>query len=80
MSIKIRRFEWDRYNVEHLKQRHPEYDLELLEEIVRMAKTYKRLGVDRYGQTVYGANRGDLTVLFNLKGNQTARIFSVREE
>ncbi|MBI1923385.1 hypothetical protein HYR99_03950 [Candidatus Poribacteria bacterium] len=80
MSIKILRFEWDGYNVEHLKQRHPAYDLELLEEIVRMAKTYKRFGVDRYGKTVYGAKRGNLTVLFNLKKNRTARIFSIHEE
>jgi len=79
LSIKIRRFEWDRYNIQHLKERHPEYDIELLEEIVRTAKRYRRWGKDRYGKRVYAARRGNLIVLFNLKKNQTARIFSVRE-
>ena len=79
MSIRIKRFEWDKYNVGHLQKAHPHYDLKLLEEIVWEAKNYLNFGYDPYGKKVYGARRGHLVVLFNLKANQTARIFSVRE-
>ena len=80
MSITIVDFEWDEYNLGHLQQAHPHLDPELLEDIVREAKRYIQLGKDRYGKTVYGARRGKLTVLFNIKRNRMVRIFSVKEE
>jgi hypothetical protein len=79
LSVTIERFEWDAYNVRHLAQAHPEYELEFLEEIVAQAKSYLNFGHDRYGKKVYGAQRGRLIVLFNLKRGRIARIFSVRE-
>jgi hypothetical protein len=79
VSVQIRDFEWDQYNLEHLAQRHPDYDLDLLEEIVRSAKYYLDFGYDRYGRRVYGAKRGRIIVLFNLKRGHVARIFSVRK-
>ena len=78
MSIKIREFEWDKYNMGHLQRAHPHYDFKFLEEIVRESKSYLNFGFDRYGKKVYGARRGRLIVLFNLKEKQTARIFSIR--
>ncbi|MBI3923087.1 MAG: hypothetical protein HY318_16825 [Armatimonadetes bacterium] len=80
MSVKISRFEWDRYNVSHLTRAHPEYDLELLREIVERAKSYLDFGYDRFGRRVLGVRRGKVTVLFNLKPGRVARIFSVRED
>jgi hypothetical protein len=79
MSIKISRFEWDEYNSGHLAQAHPEYDLEFLEAVVTQAKSYLNFGYDRFGRKIYGAQRGRIIVLFNLKRGKTARIFSVRE-
>lgn len=79
MSVTIERFEWDAHNAGHLAQTHPEYELEFLEEVVAQAKSYLSFGHDRYGKKVYGARRGRLIVLFNLKKGRIARIFSVRE-
>ncbi|MFQ6039646.1 MAG: hypothetical protein ACE5PV_02215 [Candidatus Poribacteria bacterium] len=78
MSIKIVDFEWDKHNVEHIQKAHPHLDLEMLEDIVRQAKNYVQLGNNRFGKTVYGARRGRLMVLFNIKAGRIARIFSVR--
>jgi len=79
MSVRIRRFEWDEFNISHLEHAHPHIQLRLLEEIVLKAKSYVAVGRDRYGKKVYVAKRGGLAVLFNLKPGGTARIFSVRE-
>ena len=79
MSMRIERFEWDEHNLGHIKHAHPEFELELLEEIVSSAKSYLSFGFDRYGKKIYGAQRGQLVVLFNLKKGRIARIFSVRE-
>jgi hypothetical protein len=79
MSIKIVDFEWDEHNVGHIQQAHPHIDLEMLEDIVHQAKNYAQLGKDQFGKTVYGARRGRLMVLFNIKMGRIARIFSVKE-
>jgi len=79
VSVRIEQFEWDEHNLEHLSYAHPEFEIELLEEIVSSAKSYLNFGFDRYGKKVYGAQRGRLIVLFNLKRGRIARIFSVRE-
>jgi hypothetical protein len=79
MSVRVERFEWDEHNLEHLAHAHPEFELELLEEIVSNAKFYLNFGFDRYGKRIYGAQQGRLVVLFNLKQGRIARIFSVRE-
>lgn len=78
MSIKIVDFEWDEHNVGHIQKAHPHLDLEMLENLVRQSKNYVRVGKDRFGKTVYGARRGKLMVLFNIKVGRIARIFSVR--
>jgi hypothetical protein len=68
MSIKIVvDFEWDEHNVGHIQKAHTHLDLEMLEDIVRQAKNYVQLGKDQFGKTVYGARRGRLMVLFNIK-------------
>jgi len=79
MSITIREFEWDEYNVAHLEHSHPDLDLEQLEDIVRRAKRYVKLGKDRLGHQVYGARRSRLVVRLTLRKRRAARIFSVRE-
>lgn len=79
MSVRIEQFEWNEHNLEHLAHAHPEFEIEFLEEIVSSAKSYLNFGFDRYGKKVYGAQRGQLIVLFNLKKGRIARIFSVRE-
>ena len=79
MSVKIERFEWDEHNLGHLAHAHPEFELELLEEIVSNAKFCLNFAFDRYGKKVYEAQRGRLIVLFNLKKGRIARILSVRE-
>jgi len=79
MSVDIEDFEWDEYNVSHLQHAHPNIPLDLLEDIVTEAKRYYTLGSDRCGKRVYGAARGKLLVLFNLKPGRIARIFSVHE-
>lgn len=79
MSVRIRGFEWDEANVRHLRKAHPHLTVELLQEIVESAKEYTAWGRDRYGKKIYGARGGRLIVLFNLKDDNTARIFSVRE-
>ncbi len=79
MSLKISRFEWDEYNTDHLAERHPEFDLDFLEEVVNQAKSYLILGHDRFGRRIYGARQGRIIVLFNIKRGKIARIFSVRE-
>ncbi len=79
MSVRIESFEWDEHNLGHLKHAHPEFELELLEEIVSSAKSYLNFGFDRYGKRIYGAQSGRLIVLFNMKKGRIARIFSVRE-
>jgi hypothetical protein len=79
MSVRVEQFEWDEHNLGHLKHAHPEFELELLEEIVSSAKSYLSFGFDRYGKKIYGAQHGRLVVLFNLKKGRIARIFSVRE-
>ena len=33
MSVRIEQFEWDEHNLGHLAHAHPEFELELLEEI-----------------------------------------------
>jgi len=78
MAIQIDRFEWDEHNLGHLAHAHPNPDPETLQEIVRKAKQYVRLGRDRYGKMAYGARRGRLLVLFNIKRGRVVRIFSVR--
>lgn len=80
MSITIVDFEWDEYNLLLLQQTHSHLDPELLEDIVRQPKRCMQLGKHRYGKMVYGATRGRLTVLFNIKRNRIVRIFSVKEE
>jgi hypothetical protein len=67
MSIKISRFEWDEYNTSHLAQRHPEFDLEFLEDVVTQAKSCLNFGYDRFGRKIYGAKQGRIIVLFNIK-------------
>ncbi len=79
MSIKIARFEWDEYNTGHLAQAHPEFDPEFLEEVVSQAKSYFNIGNDRFGRRIFGAQKGNIIVLFNIKRGRIARIFSVRE-
>jgi hypothetical protein len=79
MSIDILGFEWDEHNLSHLRERHPDISVEVLEEIVLEAKRYVRGSTDRYGKVAYGARRGDLQVWFNIKKGGVARIFSVRE-
>ena len=79
MSIDIRGFEWDEYNIAHLRERHPDIALDDLEEIVLEAKQYVRGCVDRYGKVAYAARRGNLQVWFNVKKGRIARIYSVRE-
>jgi len=78
MSVKIEQFEWDEHNMGHLAQAHPEFDLEFLEDIVSHTKSYLNFGFDRYGKRIYGAQRGRLIVLFNIKRGKAARIFSVK--
>jgi len=79
MSVRIEQFELDEHNLGHLAHAHLQFELEFLEEIVSSAKSYLNLGFDRYGKKIYGAQRGQLVVLFNLKKGRIARIFSVRE-
>ena len=79
MSIDVEGFEWDEHNVTHLQHAHPDVSLDLLEDIVTRAKSYRVFGLDQYGKrsTPYSAAR--LRVLFNLKPGRMARIFSVHE-
>lgn len=79
MSVGINRFEWDDFNMGHLRQAHPDLAFELLEDIVLSAKQYSKWGSDECGKKIFGARRGRLVVLFSLKEKDVARIFSVRE-
>ena len=79
MSIAVRDFEWDEYNLSHLRERHPDISVDILEDIVLEAKRYVRGSTDQYGKVAYGARRGRLQVWFNVKKGGVARIFSVRE-
>jgi uncharacterized DUF497 family protein len=79
MSVRISRFEWDEYNTSHLAERHPEFELEFLEDVVKEAKSYFNFGYDRFGRKIYGAKQARIIVLFNIKRGKIARIFSVRK-
>lgn len=77
MTIRVRRFEWDEANVDHLELAHPHISLEDLEEIVITASGYVKVRRDRYGKMVYAASRGALVVQFNILPGNIVRIFSV---
>ena len=47
MSILIRGFEWDEHSISHLRERHPDISVDILEDIVLEAKRYIGGSTDR---------------------------------